>query len=138
MELPKIDYTKEKWENLGLLNNIPEDRKDNVVETLNFAVKLLLDNQIHLSNRITRESDDLTITGDDLIKLETVFIPLLLRTLVFVDISHEEIKYIYNDFIFDYTKAMRNFEKQENLLAIDFEAKYMCEYSDEIIKRLQK
>jgi len=138
MELPKIDYTKEKWENLGLLNNIPEDRKDNVVETLNFAVKLLLDNQIHLSNRITRESDDLTITGDDLIKLETVFIPLLLRTLVFVDISHEEIKYIYNDFIFDYTKAMRNFEKQENLLGIDFEAKYMCEYSDEIIKRLQK
>ena len=33
------EYTREKWEDIGLLSSTPEDRKDKVAHALNVAVK---------------------------------------------------------------------------------------------------
>jgi hypothetical protein len=114
--------------------SILENRKEIVLNLIDFTVKFLTDNQIH-SESITRESDGMTLSTD----VDIVFIPLILRTSIFVDIPCEEIKHIYNDFKFEYTKAMRDVAKKDCYIGdIDWEAMYVSKYSEKLIMRLQK
>ena len=59
------DYTKKRWEDIGLLANTPEDRKDSVVHSLNIAAKWLVDAPIN--------------SDDDNGEIETITLPAILR-----------------------------------------------------------
>lgn len=44
------EYTKEKWEEMGLLSSTSEDRKDKVAHALNVALKAMIENSVHSDN----------------------------------------------------------------------------------------
>ena len=138
--MEKLEYSKEKWEAAGFLQEIPDERKDYVVERLNNTLDLLNNLSIqYFTNKhyfITRESDGMTLYAEDLVTIEGVFVPMIYRILNFVDISIDEIKNIYHQFKFDYIEKLRKGELVYNN-RIDFEAEFIFEYSEKIIKSIQ-
>jgi hypothetical protein len=72
------NYSKEKWEAIGLLEGTPEDRKQKAVDALNIATNWL--------SRLKDNSDE--DTGE----LETITLPIVLRIILQVDLSEIEVK----------------------------------------------
>lgn len=123
-----------KWEEYGLLADTPAERKEKVAEILNYAVEFLTKINITTSS-ITRESDGMTLTADDLKRIETIFVPIIFRIVNAVDISNDDVKNIYNHMQFDFF----DFMKEQNVIEypnIDWEMEYACHYTNyEILKR---
>ena len=72
------NYSREKWEMLGLLEGTPEDRKQKAVDALNIATNWL--------SRLQENSDE------DTGKIETITLPIILRIVNQVDLTEVEVK----------------------------------------------
>lgn len=126
------NFLTNKWEEYGLLANTPEERKDKVIEILNYSVEFLTNININTSS-ITRESDGMTLTTDDLRIVEVMFPPIILRIVNEVDISKEDVRNMYNHMQFDFFDFMKKYTEYPN---IDWELEYACQYAkNEILKR---
>jgi hypothetical protein len=71
------EYSRKKWEMLGFLEGVPENRKDKVVESMNFATNWL--------TRLKENSDE------DTSELETITLPVMLRIALQVDMTKAEV-----------------------------------------------
>ncbi len=71
------EYSKEKWEMLGFLESVPENRKDKVVESMNFATNWLS----HLNDN----------SDEDTSEIETITLPVILRIALQVDLTKAEV-----------------------------------------------
>ena len=72
------NYSREKWEMLGLLENTPEDRKQKAVDALNIAINWLTELKIN--------------SDEDIGELETITLPIILRIVNQVDLTEVEVK----------------------------------------------
>jgi hypothetical protein len=71
------NYSKEKWEMLGMLVDTPESRKQMVVDSLNIATNWL--------SRLKENSDE------DTSELETITLPVMLQIALQVDMTKAEV-----------------------------------------------
>ena len=116
-------YTREKWEEIGLLSGIPEDRKDNVVNALNVAVKGMTENLVH----------------DGRVQNETIPIPVIMRIVSTVDVPDEDILRLYNEILEEYNK--HDFEKDKancEYMDIDYEAMFLSKFADMKIEQYKQ
>ena len=123
------NFDIEKWEKIGALINTPIERKKRVVEILNYCVGYLIDVSLH-STSITRESDGMTLTGDELSRIDTIFIPLIVRIANEVCISNEDVKKIYNHVQFDFFDFLKKYAEYPN---VDWEMEYIRIYAENAI-----
>ena len=70
-------YNKEKWEQIGLLEGVPEDRKNMAVESMNFAMNWLS----HLNDN----------SDEDISEIETITLPVILRIALQIDLTKAEV-----------------------------------------------
>lgn len=109
------EYTREKWEDIGILKNIPEDRKDKVVNALNIATNAMKVNTIHT----------------DVMSDETVPIPVIMKIVCAVDVPDEDIPRLYNEILREYNG--HDFEKDKasyDYLIMDYEAMFLSKFAD--------
>jgi hypothetical protein len=117
MELQK-PYTIEQWEKLGLLENIPIERKPQVVNALNVALEYLLE----------KEKDG------DKEEFETLPFPVLIRITKEIDLTNDQVLEIVNDCRLKFKEY--DFNKFNNF-GMDYESFFTVEYADDKIKELQ-
>jgi hypothetical protein len=113
-------YTREKWEEIGLLSGIPEDRKDNVVNALNVAVKGMTENLGRVQN-------------------ETIPIPVIMKIVRTVDVPDEDIPRLCNEILEEYNK--HDFEKDKanaDYMNIDYEAMFLSKFADMKIEQYKQ
>lgn len=112
-------YTRKQWENLGLLVNTPENRKDGVVHSLNVAVKWLV---------------DAPINSDDDGEIETITLPAILRITNEVDLTDIEVLEICKELRITY----KNFDRTRYIRLKDPEASFIKEFCNIEIKEHKK
>lgn len=112
-------YTREKWEELGLLESTPEDRKDKAVHALNLAVRWMNDNSIN--------SDD---------EVETLPVTIILLIINKVDVTDEEVLNICKE-VRPAVEAY-DFGKFNGISQIGLECEFMHEFTEHQIEKLQK
>ncbi len=112
------EYSREKWEGIGLLETIPEERKDRVVRVLNIVLKKLLDNET-----------------DEHKSMETISFPIFLRIVKEVDVSDEEVIKILGEI----EPAVENydFNKFGGFIHIDTEMEFVHEFSEKKLEELK-
>lgn len=114
------EYTREKWEEIGISESIPEDRKDKAVRALNIALKWIHDNSIN--------SDD---------EIETLPLSIILLIIKKVDISDEEVLNICKE-VRPAVEAY-DFSRFNGISQLGLECEFMHEFSElRIEKLLQK
>jgi len=109
-------YTREKWEEIGLLESTPEDRKDKVVNALNILMKTVEINQIH--------SDDT--------QFETIPFPVVIRIISAVDVEEVEIPRLYHEI----RTAFKKFNTQG--MNLDYETEFAYDYANKKIEELKQ
>lgn len=131
-------YSVEKWENIGILANTPEERKERVVDILNFALDFML-NEMPNTVTVKRILDGVTvystIYSDDLVKLDMIFIPIILRIVNVVDIRNKDVVNMYNHIRFDFFDYMKDLDKNSTT---DWELHYVDMYSQKMIRQFQE
>jgi len=118
-----MEYTKEKWEEIGLLIGTPEDRKDKAVRVLNIGLKHLLDKQAKEKNDDTHRP------------FETMGIPILIRIVREVNLSDDEVVEILDDM--EPAIERYDFNKFGGYAFIDTEMEFCHEYSTNKIEQLK-
>jgi hypothetical protein len=113
------DYTREKWEELGLLESTPEDRKDKAVHALNLAV--------HWINNNTIDSDR---------QLETLPVTIILLIINKVDVTDDEVLNICKEV----RPAVEtyDFSKFNGISQIGLECEFMHEFTEHQIEKLKQ
>jgi hypothetical protein len=112
-------YTREKWEDLGLLETIPEDRKDKAVHALNLSCKW---------------TSDKTINPDEI--YETLPISIILLIIKKIDLSDEEVLNICKE-VRPAVEAY-DFGKFNGISSLGLECEFMHEFTEYQINKLQK
>lgn len=112
-------HSKEQWEKIGLLDTMPEERKDMAVEAFNAGVKFLTENE-------TEEHKP----------FETVGFPVLIRIIKEVDLSAEEVPKLFQEV----AVAMEEYDynKFNGFPQIDVEMEFVQEFSFKKIEELKK
>ena len=115
------EYTKEKWEELGLLESTPEDRKDKAVHALNLALKWI---------------SDKSINSDISESFETLPVTIILLIVNKIDVTDEEILNICKEV----RPAVESydFNKFNGISAMGLECEFMHEFTEYQIKKLQE
>jgi len=112
------EYTREKWEEIGLLSSTPEDRKDKVAHALNVAVISMIENRIH--------SDDT--------QFETIPVPVITGIINVVDVPNEDISRMCYEIRTRYAEHNFNKDKAEcEYMNLDYEAMFLCKIIEEKI-----
>ena len=107
--------TVKEWEDYGLLAELPEERKQMVVECFNTASKWLIEGSL-----VTLEEQ-----GD----VETLILPLFYRIAKIVDLTEAEVLEICRDFRHAWlTKDADEAESHYN--AIDFELMFLSKFAE--------
>jgi hypothetical protein len=78
------EYIKKDWERTGFLEELPEDRKNMVVNCFNLAIKWV--------------TDDALVTGKRQGELETLVLPIMYRIGKFVDLTDAQVMEICKEF----------------------------------------
>ena len=71
------EYTREKWEELGLLEQLPEDRKEMTVFCYNIVIKWITDDNITSNHKIG--------------EIEPLILPIFYRIAKIVDLTEEQV-----------------------------------------------
>jgi hypothetical protein len=112
------EYTREKWEDIGLLSSTPEDRKDKVAHALNVAVKAMIENVVHSDNT----------------QFETIPIPVIIGIVNAVDVSDEDISRMCYEIRMSYIEHDFDKDKAEHEhINLDYEAMFLCKIIEEKI-----
>ena len=121
------NYTRQKWERIGFLEDTPEDRKDKVANVLNILMKTVIENQTH--------SDDT--------QFEVIPFPVIIRIVNAVDVPDEEISRLYNEM----RQAFKKFSTPENLakvygmhegMNLDYETEFAYDYANKKIEEYKQ
>lgn len=112
-------YTREKWEEIGLLESIPEDRKDKAASALNISLKWVNDNSIN---------SDLDV--------ETLPLSIILLIIKEVDICDDEVLNICKE-VRPAVKAY-DFGKFNGISPLGLECEFMREFADHQIEKLKQ
>lgn len=111
-------YTREKWEEFGLLESTPEDRKDKAVHALNLAVHWINDNSIN--------SDA---------QLGTLPVTIILLIVNKIDVTDEEVLNICKE-VRPAVEAY-DFGKFNGISQLGLECEFMDEFTKYKIAKLQ-
>jgi hypothetical protein len=111
------EYSKAKWEEIGLLEATPEDRKDKVVHALNLILKAIIENTIHSDEGM----------------FETMSVPIVVRIINAVDVPDEDISRLAYRIREEFKKFSSTHDLSEFHLNIDYEAMFSCEFADQLI-----
>lgn len=113
------ETVQQRWERIGMLEYVPEDRKEKVAN----AFELILETLKKREN--SKEQDISGITS----QYETVPFPIIQRILMKTDINEDEILGIINDSIIECKKFVETSElKYMNY--IDIECEFIADYVD--------
>lgn len=110
--------TKKEWEEIGLLSNIPEDRKDKVVNALNLIVDAMV---------------------GDIVEVETRPVPVIMRIVCEVDVPNEDIPRLFNEILGEYNN--HDFEKdkaEHEHMNLDYESMFLTKIADMKIKEYKQ
>ena len=117
-----MNYSRKKWEEIGLLETTPEDRKDATAKVLNIALKYLLDKEEEEKNVQTPRP------------FETLGIPVLVRIMREVNLSDDEVITILDEM----EPAMKAYDFSKfNGYPIDVEMEFCHEYSTNKLEQLK-
>ena len=111
--------SKNEWEELGLLESTPEDRKDKATHALNLAVRWISDNSIN---------------GDG--QLETLPVTIILRIVNKIDVTDEEILNICKE-VRPAVEAY-DFGKFNGISPLGLECEFIHEFTEYKITKLQQ
>jgi len=115
-----MNYSRKKWEEIGLLETTPEDRKDATAKVLNIALKYLLD----------KEEKNVQTPRP----FETLGIPVLVRIMREVNLSDDEVIRILDDI----EPAIKAYDFNKfNGVPIDLEMEFVAEYSEKELEKLK-
>lgn len=131
--------TKKDWEEIGLLNDCPEDRKDAVTTAMNFTLDFIVRVQEQYTDEyfITRMSDGKTLKADDLVEFDLLFFPVIVRIAREVDINETQIKNLYNQWKFEYDDEVKKLISKHDGLNIDYEMMYCRLIADGAIEHIK-
>jgi hypothetical protein len=110
----KTMITKKNWERIGFLEELPEDRKDMVVNCFNLAIKWV--------------TDDTLVRGKRQGELETLVLPIMYRIAKVVDLTESQVIEILKDFYhawlsFDPTKDEKSADPELHFVKTFCESK---------------
>lgn len=112
------EYTREKWEEIGLLESTPEDRKDKVAHALNVVLKSIIENSMHSDNDA----------------FETLSIPIITGIVNVVDVPDEDISHMCHEIRTRYAEHDFDKDKTEHeYMILDYEAMFLCKIIEEKI-----
>ena len=114
-----MNHSKEQWEKIGLLDTIPEERKDMAVTVFNAVIT-------HLTKNETEEHKS----------FETIAFPILIRILREVDLSVEEAIQMLGEL--DVAVEKYDFNKFNGFYDIDVEMEFVVEFAEKKLEELKK
>jgi hypothetical protein len=112
-------YTREKWEEFGLFESTPEDRKDKAVRALNLAVNWINNNAINSDSQ-----------------LSTLPVTIILLIVNKVDVTDEEVLNICKE-VRPAIEAY-DFDKFFGISQLGLECEFMDEFTKHQIAKLQQ
>jgi hypothetical protein len=113
--------TLKEWENSGLLTNIPEERKQMMVNCFNSAIKWITSNSI--------VSDDVRLG-----EFETMILPVLYRIVKEVDLTEEKVFEVCREF----RHSWLNFDPTNLVNIADPEQHFVKTYAEIKINQYKK
>jgi hypothetical protein len=113
------EYTKEKWEDFGLLAELPEDRKEMVVSCYNIVMDWLAKDDSHEE------------------EIEALILPLLYRIAKIVDLTKTQVIEICKEFQQSWSTKDSD-EAESHYLAIDFEMMFISKFAEMKINQYKK